>query len=455
MVHESSVPNVSTTISRARPTRPPTQQGQSRLAIVYPPTLHRFIPITSPRVILGRQTESPNGIDLPHPTVSRQHAALEWNASQQCHVIADLGSRNGTWLNNGTVGADHHILTDNTVLRLGDVICVYERSSAQEVDCDQVSRQAVPGQSLTIGELRHAIGRAAKDPSPILLEGATGTGKELIAAEIHRLSQRSGELICVNCAALSPQLIESQLFGHEKGAFTGAASDHIGMFRAATGGTLFLDEIGEMPPLLQPKLLRAIQQGEVVPVGKSTPVKVDVRIVSATNRNLAFEVEEGKFRRDLFARLALWHVRVPSLAQRRADILFWLDKLQHTWHTQRNQKSNILTFEPEAAHMLVTHTWPDNLREIDRVVHELSSNNDTVSLDKLPPWLRSQPPGTTKSKPSIDLRVKPAKPPAPTKEELIAVLENANWNIRHVAREFSRDRRQIYRWMKNFSIHKP
>src|SRR6185295_11015283 len=172
---------------------------------------------------------------------------------------------------------------------------------------------------------------AATDPAPVLLHGESGTGKERIAGELHRLSGRKGRLIAVNCAALSRELVESQLFGHQKGAFTGATELHPGYFRAAQGGTLFLDEIGELSLEVQPKLLRAIQQGEVQAVGSTQPAHVDVRVVAATNRELQQAVNAGQFRADLYARLSLWELRVPPLRERRADLFPWIDRLHGRW----------------------------------------------------------------------------------------------------------------------------
>src|SRR5262249_11481857 len=236
----------------------------------------------------------------------RRHLTIESDASGREHLAIDLRSRNGS-----SVDAQRLVapvaLVNGSLVRLGDVLLVYERPTPGEplpwVETPLVSRTAIPGESAAAYLLRSAVARSAPDPSPALIIGETGTGKELIAAEMHRLSGRRGELVAINCAAISPQLIESQLFGHVRGAFTGAGDANPGLVRAARGGTLFLDEIGELPLELQAKLLRVIQEGEVLPVGGSQATKVDVRVIAATNRDLEADAEAGLFRRDLYARL--------------------------------------------------------------------------------------------------------------------------------------------------------
>ena len=302
--------------------------------------------------------------------------------------------------------------------------------------------------------VRALIARAAPDPSPILVIGETGTGKEWIAREVHRLSGRKGKLLAINCAALSPQLIESQLFGHVKGAFTGASGDHPGFFVEAEGGTLFLDELGELPAELQPKLLRVLQEREVRPVGGATTRSADVRVIAATNRDLSTEVREGRFRRDLFARLALWEVSLPPLRQRRVDLLMWIERLHTMWAAQREaMASGAPRFTAEAASALLLYAWPDNLRGVDRLVHALSASSADGGLiehDRLPAWLFEGEDASTEDD-------EPAKKaatrlPAPTKEEFEQVLDSLGGNVSALAKHFGRDRRQIYRWLESFGL---
>lgn len=208
--------------------------------------------------------------------------------------------------------------------------------------------------------------RIAASDIPVLLEGPTGTGKEVLARFVHNLSARSqGPFVAVNCAAMPEAMLEALLFGHKKGAFTGAAEAGEGLFRAADGGTLLLDEIGELPLALQSKMLRALQEGEVLPLGATRPVKVDVRIIAATNRNLATEAEAGRFREDLLYRLNVFPLRLPALRERAGDIapLAFAMLLRHA-----GAPGAPAWFAPDALAMLESHVWPGNVRELENVI---------------------------------------------------------------------------------------
>ncbi|MEL6706600.1 MAG: sigma-54 factor interaction domain-containing protein, partial [Bacteroidota bacterium] len=210
-----------------------------------------------------------------------------------------------------------------------------------------------PGRSLAAIELRAQIARAARAGGATLVEGESGTGKEFVASEVHRLSRVQGPYVVANCATFSSSLADSQLFGHERGAFTGAVSSHKGYFRSADGGTLFLDEIGELPLELQPKLLRAVELGEVVPLGGTNAARVQTRILAATNRTLRDEVEAGRFRRDLYARLSLQRIDVPPLRERRGDFLLWYDLMHQRWqNTHCSTTIQPATFSAEALEAL-------------------------------------------------------------------------------------------------------
>jgi DNA-binding NtrC family response regulator len=209
--------------------------------------------------------------------------------------------------------------------------------------------------------------RAAQSNIPILIEGESGVGKEVVARAIQGASDRAGKpFVAVNCGAIPDTLIESILFGHEKGAFTGAVDKHIGKFQEANGGTLFLDEIGELRLDMQVKLLRAIQEGEVDPVGAKRPVKVDIRLVSATNRNLMQQVEEGKFREDLFYRLNVFPIALPPLRDRREDIPGLVTHFIRRFAVEENKK--IVGIEPAALEMLSIYNWPGNIRQLENAV---------------------------------------------------------------------------------------
>jgi transcriptional regulator with GAF, ATPase, and Fis domain len=445
----------------------------AQLRVVYPRAVVGIVPLPGDKAVLGRNPE-PDGTRLRHSTVSRRHVAITWDERARASVVVDLDSHNGTSVNGVRVERSPVTLQRGDVVRIGDVLCVYECGQGIDVaDPPDVSREHIPGDSAAARLLRGQVARAAADPSPVLIVGATGTGKEKVAVEIHRRSGRTGELVIVNCAAISAALFESQLFGHVKGAFTGATASQSGMFRAADQGTLFLDEIGETPLDLQPKLLRAVQEGEIVPVGSSKAERVDVRVVAATNRVLDADVERGAFRRDLYARLALWQVRVPSLSERRADLLGWFDRLCQAWYARRpDRPPAALELDVDAAQALLLAPWPDNLRGLDRLVHELTARqaSSQIGIAELPPWVvataASAPVGTSPAGTASARTVKAGtlsagtvsagdRPPIPTRDELAAFLAENGFNVRAAARHFQRDRRQIYRWIEQFGIVKP
>jgi two-component system NtrC family response regulator len=233
---------------------------------------------------------------------------------------------------------------------------------------------------------------AAPAPSTVLVRGETGTGKELVARAIHYNSQRRKRpFITVNCGALPDTLVEAELFGHRKGAFTGADRHRAGKFVAADGGTLFLDEIGEIPLDLQPKILRALQTGEVDRIGQDTPTQVDVRIIAATNRDLDELIAEGKFRSDLYYRLAVIPLEVPPLRERREDIPLLAQHFLSRM-AERAGRSG-LRFPPDAMPLFDRYPWPGNVRELENVVERMvvMSREDTLSLATLPDAIRTHP----------------------------------------------------------------
>lgn len=227
--------------------------------------------------------------------------------------------------------------------------------------------------------------RAARSDIPILVTGESGVGKELVAQSIMAASKRAGEpFVAVNCGAIPENLVESTLFGHEKGAFTGAVGKHAGKFQEADGGTLFLDEIGELPLDMQVKLLRALQEGEVDPVGSKRPVKVNVRIISATNRDLAEQVAEGQFREDLFYRLNVFPIEVPSLKERKEDVPALVRHFIGRFNAQEDK--SILDAAPETHALLASYDWPGNVRQLENSVFRavVLADSDTLKPEDFP-----------------------------------------------------------------------
>jgi DNA-binding NtrC family response regulator len=242
---------------------------------------------------------------------------------------------------------------------------------------------------ITKSAIMHAVIRVAEKAAastiPVLISGESGVGKELIARAIHGSGERRAKpFVAVNCGAMPENLVESILFGHEKGSFTGATERHVGKFVEASGGTLFLDEVGELPAAAQVKLLRAIQEGEVEPVGARKPAKVDVRLISATNRDLIADVKAGRFREDLFYRLHVFPITVPPLRERPADIPALVRHFLARFAAEEGKRIRVVT--PEALRVLAAHHWPGNIRQLENAVFRavVLAETDALGLDEFP-----------------------------------------------------------------------
>jgi DNA-binding NtrC family response regulator len=254
------------------------------------------------------------------------------------------------------------------------------------VERDPAGRFRMIGMSRPMQQIFEVLDRVADTPSTVLITGESGTGKELIARALHESSSRKdAPYIRVNCAAIPPTLIESELFGYEKGAFTGAGASKPGRFELAHGGTLFLDEIGEISLEMQVKLLRVIQEGEFERVGGISTAKVEVRLVTATNQELRARIQEGLFREDLFYRLNVVHIHLPPLRERQEDIPLLISHFLEKYNARFNKK--ILTVEQEAMRELVEYKWPGNIRELENVVERcmLFCDHDEIKTQDLPP----------------------------------------------------------------------
>ena len=241
------------------------------------------------------------------------------------------------------------------------------------------------GTSGPIRKIFDIIEKVADTGGTILITGASGTGKELIARAIHYSSNRSAKpLVVINCGAIPQELLESELFGHEKGAFTGAHKSRVGRFELGDGGTIFLDEIGEMSPALQVKLLRVLQEQQFERVGGTKTIHVDIRIIAATNKNLATAISKEKFREDLYYRLNVIPIKVPTLKQRKSDIPLLMDFFLKKY--QKDKKERIKGFSPEAMDAMVANNWPGNVRELENVIQRLTilCENQIVDIDDLP-----------------------------------------------------------------------
>jgi DNA-binding NtrC family response regulator len=272
--------------------------------------------------------------------------------------------------------------------------------------------------------------KAAASNIPVLISGESGAGKELIASAIHGSGERRAKpFVAVNCGAMPENLVESILFGHEKGAFTGATDRHIGKFVEAAGGTLFLDEVGELPPAAQVKLLRVVQDGEVEPIGAHKPVKVDVRLISATNRDLIADVKAGRFREDLFYRLHVFPIGVPPLRQRPADIPVLARHFLARFTAEEGKR--ICGITPEALRVLTAFHWPGNIRQLENAIFRavVLAEGDTLGLNEFP-QITAQTTHCAPEPQAADLRVVGvALPPdaADEDEQVIALDEEASF----------------------------
>ena len=395
-------------------------------------------------------------LEIPDQRMSSKHARLV--LEEGGFLVEDLGSTNGTFVDGKR--ATSAAIDDTTIVTLGATCFLVEPSenvpegAAAVVDAPSLASRPAGMATLipAIEQPMPRLVRVAMSKLSILLLGESGAGKEVLARAIHKLSGRSGPFVALNCGALAPNLIESQLFGHVKGAFSGAAKDEPGLVRASSGGTLFLDEIGELPPPAQATLLRVLQEHEVLPVGATKPVPVDLRVVAATLK----PIENAEtFRSDLYARVAAFVFRIPPVRERIADLGLIVAALLKKIAPDRADK---LKLAPELATALVTHDWPLNVRELEHAlsVAVVTSGEDLLRIEHAGSALKIARPSERPPKPSST--ASRAAPRALTdeenrlKDELTTALTKAKGNVSEVSRVMGKTRMQLHRWMKRFSI---
>ena len=343
------------------------------LLVVAGPDRGKRVALRTGTLVLGAGSDV--DVSLTDPRVSRRHATVELVPDGV--RVRDLKSRNGTRVNGAAI--TDTVARPGAVLEIGDTTFVLDGEGAP-VDLGRPSGTLGPlkAQGASMRRLYALLERAAKSDVTVLLQGESGTGKDVVARALHAASARKkGPFRVVDCAAIAPGLVASELFGHRRGAFTSAHEDRVGAFEAANGGTLFLDEIGELPLDLQPALLRVLELRHVTRVGETQVRPVDVRIVAATNRNLRFEVDHARFRADLYFRLAVVSVALPPLRERKDEVLALAA------HFLREQGRSLDDVVPADRQRLLAHPWPGNVRELRNAILRacaLTDLNEPVQL---------------------------------------------------------------------------
>lgn len=375
--------------------------------------------------------------------MSSQHARL--TRVMSAWVLEDTRSKNGVRRRGEPVQRTE--LADGDVFELGRTFFVFR--AAQPLAGDVTSealRPPAPGLatlSPDLAEKLAALAKFAASGVSLALSGPSGSGKEIVAKALHALSGRRGAFVAVNCGALPDELVESELFGHKKGAFSGALEDRPGLIRAAHEGTLLLDEVGDLPLEAQPALLRVLQEKAVTPVGSTKPLPVDVRVISATHRALERRCEQGLFRDDLRARLTGFRAELPGLAERREDLGLLVGALLQRLAPSRASSVQLTL---EAARALFDYAWPLNVRELEKALEAGIVLAGTAALDvaHLPPEVRTRAPKRTPDAPDAE--------DAARKAELEALLRQHGGNVSAVARAMGKARMQIQRWLARYGL---
>jgi transcriptional regulator with GAF, ATPase, and Fis domain len=428
----------------------------------------RLVPVEGLSLEIGRRPAAGNrpSLVISDNTVSSLHARVQRaSTGADLFIVQDLGSTNGTYLDGRRIMGPAP-LRDGAVLFLGSQVLVFRLYTTAELEAVQEDAQQplapVRTMSPVLAATAAKLRRLATSGGEILLVGETGVGKEVFATAVHHLSRRPGKLVAINCAAIPRELVESELFGHEKGAHSTAQGRRVGLVESANGGTLFLDEIGDMSIELQSKLLRFLQDKRFTPLGSTRVIDADVRIVAATSR---VTLEKGGHLQDaVLGRLGARPITLPPLRDRIEDIgrlvAYFLGQLQDG-----------RSFEPEAFHALVLHAWPLNVRELSKVVSEaevLSRGAPAIGLEHLPDAITAnlqvdvddniEDTSVDPAPPDIDgfasqaTRVGRIRRPAPSRKELETLLASCKGSVAQVARQLDRQYAVVWRCIQRYGI---
>jgi transcriptional regulator with PAS, ATPase and Fis domain len=399
-------------------------------------------------------------VRVPDPWMSSTHATLQKVLGRW--VLEDAKSKNGTVLNGEP--QKRAFLGDGDLIELGHTFFLFRDAlptpGEDPPDLEAETLAGIPGLATLVPSLGHTFRRleqVARSDLSVVLSGESGTGKEVVARAVHAQSGRAGMFVAVNCGALPETLIETELFGYRKGAFSGANEDRSGLIRAAERGTLFLDEIGDLPLASQAAFLRVLQEREVLPVGGVKPIAVDIRLVAATHRDLDQRVAADTFREDLYARITGLKVDLPPLRDRREDLGLLIRLLLPK---VAGEAASRVTFDVRAARALYRYRWPMNIRELEKAMAAAAilCGDGAVECEHLPPQvaaaLLAQLPSEDDGEPEHDTE---DDRPLSTeelrrKDELIALLRDHGGNISAVARSMGKARMQIQRWVKRYRL---
>lgn len=416
--------------------------------------------ITLNKNVTGVGKRDNNDLLLTDKTVSRNHLEIEYK--NDSFILRDLDSTNGTYLNGSKVKEAY--LAPGDTIKLGNSLLEFIAFD-EKVSIEPSAKEifgAMVGKSRKMRQIFALLEKIAPTNATVIIEGETGTGKDLVAQAIHQHSvRRVHPYLVFDCSGVAPNLIESELFGHEKGAFTGAVRSRPGVFEAAKGGTVFLDEIGELTLDLQPKLLRALESREVRRVGANAPTRIDVRVICATNRNLKKEIEGGRFREDLYYRLSVVKILLPPLRDRTEDIPLIVEKLLAGGIFNKTPTGlKVTRVEEDALKLLQRYPWPGNVRELANVMERACSfvEGNAVARNHVEFIFSEMEEGeehTERMKVDSNLPFKEAKQRVVEifeKEYLEELLKKHDYNLSKAAREAKVDRKHIRNLLKKYGI---